>query len=152
MFCYFFLNILDQVRMEQNSGLKFVSLFLSLSHPGLDRNNEGMMFFNFFCCFFFEFSCAGRVGTEFGTKFFFFSLGLSHPDLDRRNEWMVFFNFMNFFAIFFGIFLHGSCRNEFGTKFFSLSFSSYLTPVWIEIMLEWCFLVFSFFLPFFLED
>ena len=50
-FWIFFWNFLDQVRKEQNSGLKFFSLLLALSHPGLDRNNEGMMFFNFFAIF-----------------------------------------------------------------------------------------------------
>ena len=127
----------------------FFSLFLGLSHPSLDWNNMGMMcfnFFKFFCYFFFEFSCAGCVGTEFETKIFFpLSRPISSQFGMKKNEGIVFFNFLNFFAIFFGIFLSGSSRNEYGTKFFSLSFSSYLTPVWIEIMLEWCFLIFLIF-------
>ena len=40
----------------------------------------------------------------------------------------MFLNFLNFFAFFFGILLSGSSRNEFGTKFFSLSFSSLSHP------------------------
>ena len=47
----FFLNILDRVGRERNSGLKFFALFLGLSHPCLDRNNEGMMFLNSFAIF-----------------------------------------------------------------------------------------------------
>ena len=42
-----FWNFLDRVGKERNSGLNFFSLFLDLSHPGLDRNNSGMMFINF---------------------------------------------------------------------------------------------------------
>ena len=54
-------------------GTKIFSLFLGPSHPVLDRNNVGMMFFNFldFVQFFLEFSCPGWVGMEFGTKIFF---------------------------------------------------------------------------------
>ena len=122
-----FLNFLAQAEKERNSGLKFFSLFLDLSNPVLDRNNAGMMFFSIFLKFFTEFSCPGWVGTEFGTKIFF---SLSRPISSqfglKENEGMVFFNF---FSIFFGIFLSGSSWNEYGTKFFSLSFSSYLTPV-----------------------
>ena len=138
-------------------------LFLGLSHPGLDRNNAWMMFFNFwiFLLLFLEFSCLGRVGTEIGTKFFFFTfsvylilvsieillewcfyfillgfvlfflefsclgrvgkefgtkifslfLGLSHLGLEWNNARMMFFNFLNFFSIFFGIFLPRLGRN-----------------------------------------
>ena len=77
---------------------KFFFLFLGLSHPVLDRNNAGMMYFNFlnfFAIFFLEFSSQGRVCTEFGTKTSFFSLflGLFHPGLDRNNAGMMFFYF-----------------------------------------------------------
>ena len=49
---------------------------------------------------------------EFGTKFFFFVvLGQSHPVLAKNNAGKRFFNFLNFFAIFFGIFLSGSSMN-----------------------------------------
>jgi len=54
VFAIFFGNILAHVGLERNSGLKFFSLFLSQSHPGLDRNKAGMMFFIlFFFCYFF---------------------------------------------------------------------------------------------------
>ena len=78
-FCYFFRNFLARVESERNSGLKFYSLFLGLSHPGLDRNNGGMMFFNclnFFTIFFGIF-LLGSGRTEFRTKIFFIFLGLA---------------------------------------------------------------------------
>ena len=75
-FRYFFWNFLAQVRKEQNSEQNFFSLFPGLSQPGLDRNNAGMMYFNFLFFFFLEFFSPSRVGTEFGTKFFF---ALSRP-------------------------------------------------------------------------
>jgi len=69
-----------------------------MSHPGLDRNNAGMMFLNFFTIFF---SSPSRVGTLFGTKIFSLFLSLSLPGLDRNNATLM---FVNFFAYFFGIF------------------------------------------------
>ena len=83
---------------ERNSGWKLFSSFLGLSQPGLDRDNAGMMFFNFFL----EFFGTGRVGTEFETKIFFFLfLRLSQPDLDRNNAEIMFFNFFEIFEFFF---------------------------------------------------
>ena len=46
-FCYFFWNFLAGVAYERNSGLKFFSPFLGLSHPVLAKNNAGKRFFNF---------------------------------------------------------------------------------------------------------
>ena len=90
--------------------MKFFSHFLGLSHPGLERNNAGMMFFNFlnFFAIFLEFSCPGCVGMEFGTKIFFHFLGISHLGLKSNSVGMMFFNLLNFF----GIFLAGSSRNR----------------------------------------
>ena len=79
IFSYFFRNFLPRVEYKQNSGLKFFSLFLHLSHPILARNNAGKSFFNFFDFFFLfftEFYCPGRVWTEFWSKNFF---SLSRP-------------------------------------------------------------------------
>ena len=42
-----FWNFLARVEHEQNSGLKFFSLFLGLSHPVLAKNINGKSFFNF---------------------------------------------------------------------------------------------------------
>ena len=103
----------------------FFFLFLGLSHPGLDRNDAGMMFFNFsnfFAIFFGNFLT--RVGSErnSGLKLFSLSLGLFHPGLERNNAGMMFFFI---FRIVLLIFLEFSCsgrvRKKFRTKiFFSL--------------------------------
>ena len=63
---------------------------------------------------------------------------------------MMFFNCLNFFAFFFfEISSPGLVGTEFRTNFFFFSFSAYLTPFWIEIMLERGFLIFWIFLLFF---
>jgi len=49
---------------------------------------------------------------------------------------MLFFSFLNFFAIFLGIFLPVLGGNGIRAENFFLSFSTYLNPVWIEIMPE----------------
>ena len=71
-FAIFFRNFLARVEYERNSGLKFFSFFLGLSHPVLGKNIARKRFFNFlnFLLFFSKFSCPGRVCTEFGTKIF----------------------------------------------------------------------------------
>ena len=68
----------------------------------------------------------------------FFSLlpSLSQPDLERYIAGMMFFNILNFFAIFFLIYLPESGRNGIQDENFFLPFPAYLNPVWIEIMLE----------------
>ena len=53
---FFFQNFLARVEYEQNSGLKFFSLFLGLSHPVLAKNNAKrvflfLIFWNFFAIF-----------------------------------------------------------------------------------------------------
>jgi len=49
---------------------------------------------------------------------------------------MIFFNFLNFFAILIGILYSGWGRYGIWNKNFILSFSAYLSPIWIDIMLE----------------
>ena len=58
---------------------------------------------------------------------------------------------MNFFSIFFRIFLPGSSTNGIRDKFFFFSFLASLSLFWIEIMLDRGFLIFWFFLLFFSE-
>ena len=62
-FLLVFWNFLVWVKYERNSGVKFFSLFLGLSHPVLTKNNVGKRFFNFFkfFVFFLEFSCPEEV-------------------------------------------------------------------------------------------
>ena len=54
-FCYFFRNFLAGPEYERNSGLKFFSPFLCLSHPVLVKNNAGKWFLKFFAIFFWIF-------------------------------------------------------------------------------------------------
>ena len=100
---FFFWNFLAQFEYVRNSGLKFFSLFFSVSHPVLAKNYAGMRFFNF----------------------------------------------LNFFTIFLGIFLPGSCINGIQDYDFFFSFSAYLVPFWLKILPEWGFLIFWFFFYFF---
>ena len=114
-FSYFFLNFLARIEYERNSGLKFVSLFLCLSHPILAKNNAEKCFFNFlnFLAIFFRISFHGSSMNGIQVwNFFFLFLGQSHPILAKNNDGKGFFNFLNFFAIlFFGIFLPGTSVN-----------------------------------------
>ena len=47
IFFYIFQNFIARVEYERNSGIKFFTLFLSLSHPILAKYNAGKSFFNF---------------------------------------------------------------------------------------------------------
>ena len=77
-FGYFFQSFLVGVECERNSGLKFFSLFVSLSHPVLVYIilERGFLVFWIFLLFFSKFSSPSWVWTEFGTKIFF---SLSRP-------------------------------------------------------------------------
>ena len=107
-FSNIFWNFLAQVEWERNSGLNFFFFpFLGQSLPGLKRNNAGMMFVTFFQNF------LARVEYErnSGLKRFPLFLSLSHPVLAKNNVGKSFYNFLNFFVIFFRIFLPGSTMN-----------------------------------------
>ena len=104
-FFYFFQNFLARVEYERNSGLKFFSLFLRLSHPILAKNNV------------------------------------------RKS----FFHFLNFLAIFFGISIHRSSMNGIKSKIF-FSFTAYLIPLWLNIMLKRGFLIFFDFFLYFIRN
>ena len=107
IFCYFFRNFIARVEYERNSGLKFFSPFLGLSHPVWASNISWNRFFNllnFFAIFFRIFLPQVELERNSGLIFFFFLfLGLSHPVSARNNAEKRFFDFLNFFAIFFGI-------------------------------------------------
>ena len=111
IFVLFFWNIHDLVGKEWNSGwIFFFSFSTYLNTVWIEIMPElCFLIFGILLLLFLEFSCPGWVGTEFGTKFFFFFLGLSYPSTDRNKAGMMFFDFLNFFPIFFGIFLPGSC-------------------------------------------
>ena len=76
LFAIFFWNFLARVERERKSGLKFFSLFLSLSYLVLAKNNARKGFFNFlnFIAFFFR-NFLARVEYERnpGINFFFLS-------------------------------------------------------------------------------
>ena len=75
-------------------------------------------------------------------KFCFHFLSLSRPVLAKNNAGKRFYNFLNFFTIFFGIFLPGSSMNGILELNFVLNFSAYLDPFWQKIMLGRGFIVF----------
>ena len=110
-FAIFFQNFPAEVKYKRNSGLKFFSPTLGLSHPVLARNIAEKRFFECFCYFFRNF--LARVGYErnSGRIFFCLFLGQSHPVWARNNARKSFFNFLNFLAIFFRILFHGSSMN-----------------------------------------
>ena len=78
-------------------------------------------------------------------KFFFLFLGLFCSILAKNNTGRRFFNCLNFFAIFFVIFLRGLRTNGIRDKIFFLTFSAYLIPFWLKIMPERGFLIFRIF-------
>ena len=127
--------------------LNFFAIFLGIFLFGLDWNGiRDKIYFLFFSAnlilvqieiiaewsflifwkfllFFWQFSCLRREGTKFRTKFF---------------------------AIVLRIFLPGSSTNKIWDEiFFFFSFTAYISLVWIEILLEWCFLIFLIFSIFF---
>ena len=69
IFCNFFPNFLNRVDNERNSGLKFLTLFLGLSHPVLTSKNAGKGFFNFsnFFAFFFRIFLPGSSMNGIGS-------------------------------------------------------------------------------------
>ena len=114
LFAICFWNFLARVEYEWNSGLKFFSLFLSLSYPVLAKNNAGKGFFNFLFCLYFFRNFLSRVDYErsSGLKFCSLFLHLFHPILAKNNARKSFFNFLNFLDIFFRVSFHGSCMNR----------------------------------------
>ena len=84
-----------------------------------------------------------------GVKFVFLFLGLSPPILDKNNAGNRYFNFLNFFAVFLQFSSLVKFERNSWLNFFFFSFSAYLIPFWLKIMLERGFLIFCFFFIFF---
>ena len=101
--------------------------------------------------FFPKFSCPGQVWMEFGNKILFLFFVLSHLVFAKNNAGKSFFNFLNFFTLFFGIFLPGLSMNGIRDSNFFPSFSLYLIPLWPKIMSGRGFIIFRNFLIFFSE-
>ena len=72
-----------------------------------------MLFRSFEFHYYFYRNFLARVEYErnSGVKFCFYFFGLSHTVLAKNNAGKRFYNFLNFFTIFFGIFLPGSSMN-----------------------------------------
>ena len=103
IYLFFFRNFLARVEDERNSGLKFFSRFLGLSHPVLAKNNAGKRFFSFFeffCYFFRNFLSWVESDRNSGLKFFTLFLSLFQPVLDRNNAGINIFIFLLFFLEF----------------------------------------------------
>ena len=120
-FLIFFSEFSCPVEYERNSGLKFFSLFLHLSHPILAKNNSGKGFLNFFAMFFgISFHGSSMNGIQVYNFFLSFSAYLIPLWLKIMPE-RGFLIFFNFFLYFFPNFL---ARVEYernsGLKFFSL--------------------------------
>ena len=104
----------------------------------------------FFCYFFRNFLARIVYERNSGVKFRFHFFSLSHPVFGKNNGGKRFYNFLNFFAIFFGIFLPGSSMNGILEWNFDFTFSVYLIPFSEKIMpgrdfiIFWVFLLFSF--------
>ena len=79
-----------------------------------------LIFWIFFLFFFWNFLAGVQYEWNWGIKFFSPFLGLSHPVLAKNSAGNRFFNILNFFAIFFGIFLTASSMNGIQNKIFFL--------------------------------
>ena len=127
-FLVFFWNFLVCVEYERNSGVKFFSRVLGLSHLVLAENNAGKRFFNFsnFFSIFLQFSSLSRVWTEFGTKFFFFSFSSYLIPF-----WQKLISERGFlkFSIFLQFFWEFSCPGWVWTDFWTKIFFSPFRPI-----------------------
>ena len=120
-FCYFFRNFLAWVEYERNSGRKFFSPFLDLSHPVLAWNNAGKRFFNFlnFIAIFFGIFLhwLSMNGIRVLNFFFSFSAYLI-PFWQKILQEIGFLIFWIFLLIFSEFSFSARVLTEFGTKFF----------------------------------
>ena len=143
---FFFWNFLARVECEWNSGLKFFSLFLSLSQLGLDRNKVRMVFFtflNFFAIFLGVFyPGSGWKGIQNEIFSLSFSADLNPVWIEITPRWCFFFTFFECFCYFYGNSLSRVGWEPNWERNFFFSFSAYLNLVWIETMPEWSFLIF----------
>ena len=76
------------------------------------------LFFEFFCNFFCNSFPRAENERNMGLKLFSLFFCLSHPVLAINNTGKRFFNFLNFFAVFFEIFLPGSSVSRIWDYFF----------------------------------
>ena len=110
------------------------------------------MIFLIFLLFFWNILARVLYERNSGVKFCFHFFDLSHPVWAKNNTGKWFYNFLNFFAIFFGIFLPGSSMNGILELNFVFTFSVYLIPVSEKIMPGRGFIIFWIFLLFFFRN
>ena len=113
IFLLFWLEFYYPGRVWTEFGTKIFLSFPSYHIPFwlkimLDR---GFLIFWFFFYFFRNFLPRVEYERNSGLKFFSLILGLLQPFLHINNAGIKFFNFLNFFAIFFKIFLSRSSTN-----------------------------------------
>ena len=125
---FFFRNFLARVEYERNSGLKFFSLFHSLSHPILAKNNAGNSFFNFFNFLAISFGIfllgLGKYRIRDLNFFLSGSAYLIPYWLKKMLErvFLIFWIFLLFFSEF-------SCLGRVWTEFGTKTFSSLSQPI-----------------------
>src|SRR6266571_2947242 len=90
--------------------------------------------FRIFYNFFRNFLARVEYERNSGLKFCFLFFGLSHSVLAKNIAGARFYSFLNFFTIFFGIFLTRSSMNGIRFKNFVFTFSANLIPFWLKIL------------------
>ena len=140
-FCFHFFGLSRPVWAKNYAGkrfynfLNFLAIFFGIFLPGSSMNGilewnfvfpfsanlipfwhkiipgRGFIIFWIFLLFFRNFLSRVEYERNSVVKFFFHFFDLSHPVLAKNNTWKRFYNFLNFFTIFFGIFLPGSSMN-----------------------------------------
>ena len=122
-FCYFFHNLLARVEYERNSGIKYFSPFLDLSHPVFTKNNTRKRFFyflNFLAIFFGIFlpwSSMNRIWDyNFLLSFPGYLILFCLKRMLERGFWIIFLFFSEFSFPY-------RVLTEFGTKIFFFSLS-----------------------------
>jgi len=112
---------------------------------------RGFKIFEFLYYVFRNFLARVEYERNSGLKFWFHFFSLSHPVLAKNDAGKRFYNFLNFFTIFFGIFLPGSSMNGIRDWNFDFTFSAYLIPFWLKMVPGRGFIIFWIFLLFFPE-
>jgi len=133
--------------MVSNEKFCFFLFFLVQFRPILAWKETKMMFFN--CWIFLGIANhrSGKLGSERRKHFLPFSASPILFRLEMKPRWC----FLNFFAIFFRIFLLVSGKNCSEWEYFFLYFSARTDPFRLVMMPRWSFLIFWIFLLFFWE-
>ena len=161
-FFLFFLEFSCQGQVWTEFGTKILFSLSRSTSSRFDKKQcwvEVLQFFEFFYQYFRNSLFRVEYERNSGLKFFSHFFIVSHPVLAKNKAGKRFYSFLNFFNIFFGIFLPGSSTNGIRDENFSLSFLVYLILFWLKIMPGRGFIIFCmngirdnfFFLFFFLS-